>query len=89
MNKTLAKLIETGIPVYEAAFHAAVQNADKTPESSFNTFSDKPSRKVKMWWTPHTLVCCQKTVHSKELKYWGVPISTVIYANFISEEEEK
>lgn len=89
LNKTLDKLIESAIPVYEAAFHAAVQNADKVPETSFNIHSDKASRKVKMWWTPHTLICCQKSTSTKELKYFGVPISTVIYANFEHEIADK
>ncbi len=89
MNKTLENLIKNAIPVYEAHFHASVQNADKVPESSFNINSDKSSRKVKMWWTPHTLICCQKTSSSKELKYFGIPISTVIFANFINEEADK
>lgn len=89
MNKTLENLIKNAIPVYEAHFHAAVQNADKVPESSFNLYSDKPSRKVKMWWTPHTLICCQKTSNTKELKYFGIPISTVIFANFQDKDDDK
>ncbi len=81
MNKTLENLIKNAIPVYEAHFHAAVQNADKVPETSFNMHSDKPNRRVKMWWTPHTLICNQKD------KYFGVPISQVVFANFSLEEE--
>lgn len=87
MNKQLENLIKNGIPVSEAYFHAAVQNADKVPESSFNINSDKPTRKVKMWWTPHTLICCQRSVTYKEDRYFGIPISTVIFANFISEDQ--
>lgn len=88
MNKTLENLIKTAIPVYEAHFHAAVQNADNVPETSFNMNSEKPNRKVQMWWTPHTLICCQKKVHTKEKKYWGIPLSSVIFANFETEEED-
>lgn len=72
------KLIETGIPVSKAQFHAAVNNADQVPENYFSCHSAVKSRQVKMWWTPHTLICHQKD------KYWGVPISTVIFANFIN-----
>lgn len=80
MNPVLKHLIETGIPVSKAQFHAAVNNADNVPENYFSTESLNKSRQADMWWTPHTLVCHQKG------KYFGVPISTVIFANFICDD---
>jgi hypothetical protein len=82
MNSTLEKLIKTAIPVSKAQFHAAVNNSDQVPEHFFAADSQVKSRQVKMWYTPHTLICLHKN------KYFGVPISSVLFANFIHDSEE-
>lgn len=81
MNQILQKLIETGIPIIKAQFHAAVNNADQVPEHHFSSESDRPSRRVKMWLTPQGLICYQKSALKKEC-YWIVPLPTIIFAIF-------
>ncbi len=82
MNKTLEKLIETGIPVTAAHFHAAVNNANKVPQTYFSQHSDVHERRVNMWYTQYGLVCHQKTAKTKEDRYFIVPLPTLIFANF-------
>ncbi len=81
MNKTLEKLIQSGIPVQRAVFHSAVNNADNVPENYFALDSNNASRRVSMWYTQAGLICHQKTVKLHEDKYWIVPLPTVIFAN--------
>ncbi len=81
MNPYLQKLIETGIPVSQAKFHAAVNNANQTPENDFNVNSNSTERRVDMWYTSHGLVCHQKNVKKQDC-YWIVPLPSIIFANF-------
>lgn len=76
LNPGLKKLLDSGIPVTKAAFHATVSNGDDVPESAFSDKSNAPGRRVMMWWTPYGLICEHKQ------KYFTVPLATVIYANF-------
>jgi hypothetical protein len=77
----LQKLIESGIPVSQAHFHAAVNNADETPENYFNDKSDNRSRRAAMLWTPHGLICSQVDTKG-EMKHFIVPPATVKFAKF-------
>lgn len=82
MNKTLAKLIETGIPVTAAKFHTAVDNSEKVPESYYSAESNLKSRRIEMWYTPNGLVCMHKDA------YFIVPLANVIFANFKKNDAE-
>lgn len=87
MNPTLKKLLETGIPVPKVQFHAAVNNADNTPENYFSTDSLVASRRAEMWLTPNLLICRQKNQRNKICYFW-VPITTCIFGNFEEQTEE-
>lgn len=84
----LQSLIKNGIPCSKAVFHAAVNNSNGEPSNYFATKSDVASRRCKMWYTPHTLICLQNDKAGLP-KYFGVPTSTVIFVNFEDETSEK
>lgn len=88
MNPQLRKLIDTGIPVTKAQFHAAVDNADRIPENYFSNESLVPSRRADMWLTSAGLVCRQKNV-LKEDRYFFVPLATIIFINFARQDESE
>lgn len=69
-------LIKSGIPVSNAHFVLAVNNADNVPENYFSIDSHNSSRRANMWWTPSTLICEQKGI------YFGVPSGTVKFIHF-------
>ncbi len=73
----IQKLIDRGISVWKAEFHAAVNNSDEIPETFFSNRSAKKERHVTMWWiNGDGLLCLHKG------KYFIVPTSTVRYADF-------
>lgn len=76
-QKTLEMLVSTGIPVETCVFHAAIANADGSPESRLTATGNNASRRAKMWWTPHTLICWQKGI------YFGTPLANVISVKFL------
>lgn len=82
-HPALIRLIETGIPVAKADFHAAVNNADEVPENGFNEKSDNRSRRVEMWLTAggNILICKQKTKAGAD-KFFGVPSASVKFVHF-------
>jgi hypothetical protein len=88
MNATLEKLVQTGIPVSKAQFHAAVNNADQIPENYFSVDSMVASRRAKMWSVPGEIILCQKNVR-KEDCYFAVPKSNIIFYNFTNQETGK
>lgn len=77
----LKKLWSTGIPVRQAKFHAAVDNADDVPENGYDIASLNKSRRVEMMWTTQGLICRQADA-KKKIEYWLVPASTVAFAKF-------
>jgi len=78
----ISKLIESGIPVKSAVFHAAVNDADGTPETSYSLDSHKVSRQVEMWYSPAGLICYHFNKISKKEKWYIVPLANVIFADF-------
>lgn len=76
INKHLQALIDKGIPVFQAEFHAAINNADNVPESFLSENSAKSNRQATMWWTQAGLVCNQKGF------FFLVPEATVKYCHF-------
>ncbi len=76
----IRKLINSGIPVREARFHAAVNNGDGVPEMQFNDNSTQPGRRVQMWSSYSYLVCCHSDVKKGD-RYILVPLSNVIFAH--------
>lgn len=70
------KFIDAGIPVSEAKFIQAVDNAESTPETYFSKKSSNSSRNSEMWWTSIGLVCLQRE------KYFVVPFSNIKFAKF-------
>jgi hypothetical protein len=77
MDKNLQKLIDSGIAVWKAEFHAAVNNTDDVPETYFSSESKVPSRRVKMLYTPAGLLCEHKD------KFFMVPHASVKYCKFL------
>jgi hypothetical protein len=73
-TQKIEKLIEGAIPVKYAKFHAAVDNADGTPENYFSETSNTPSRNVQIWASYAYLICLHKG------QYLLVPLSNVIYS---------
>lgn len=70
-------MIEIGIPVWRAEFHAAVNNSDGVPEHYFSADSASASRHVKMWWVRGDgLLCLHKD------RYFIVPSASVKFAKF-------
>lgn len=63
LDPNLKQLIKMGIPIVEAHFHSAVNNGENVPENNFSAYSNSPSRRVQMWYTPQTLVCLHKGKH--------------------------
>lgn len=80
----LDRLIESGLPVAKAEFHAAVNNADDVPESYLSDKSDKPTRKADMWLTAggSVLICIQKRKKDGSKFYFGVPAASIKYVHF-------
>lgn len=81
MHPKLEKLIETGIPVVEAHFHSAVNNADKVPENYFSKDSDNPNRRSEMYATTADLLVCKQ-----KGRIFFTPMSNVRFGFFEKEE---
>lgn len=73
----IEKMIENGIPVWRAEFHAAVNNADNVPENYFSANSNVKSRNVEMWWVNNNGLLCK---HKD--KFFLVPAASVKFCNF-------
>ena len=77
MNPTFKRMLASGVPVYYAEFHNAVNNSDNVPENFFSRDSQVKSRNVDMFWIPMDGILC----HHKA-KYFMVPSSNVKMAKF-------
>lgn len=81
MTEFLLKLIKGAIPVREAYFHSAINNADKTPENYFSDDSNVPSRRVQMWQTSDFLVFKQRNAQKEDV-YFYTPNANVRFGFF-------
>lgn len=87
MNEILAKLIKNAIPVREAQFHSAVNNADKTPENYFSDDSNVASRRVQMWQTNEFLILKQRNAQKEDV-YFYTPNANVRFGFFKKTDKE-
>lgn len=76
MNAQLKKLWESGIPIHSAQFQAEVDNANGIPNIKYDLDSGNKERRIEMVWTPHGLLCKQKS------EIWLVPPSNIRSAVF-------
>lgn len=68
--------------VIEASFHQAVRTADGTPETSYNSNSEKVHRKVSMELDAASgFLFCQQSYGSK-LVHWAVPAANIVFIVF-------
>jgi hypothetical protein len=76
-GSVIQRMIEQGLPVTRAEFHAAVNNGDNIPENYFSNKSNVKSRNVQMWWINGNGILC---LHHD--KYFLVPAASVKFCNF-------
>lgn len=72
----LKSLIDAGLPVRVAHFHAAVNNAYNVPVHNLSAKADKKDNKAEMWDTPAGLIVRQNGI------YLRVPEATVMFVHY-------
>lgn len=79
---TLQRLIDNSLPVTEAYFHSAVNNADKVPENNFSDTSASPTRRVNMW----QCIAAPIMIFEQKGVYFYTPNSNVRFGFFRKNE---
>lgn len=83
ISNPIDRLIEIGVPVTKAEFHAAVNNVDNVPETHFSEKSDSRNRRAEMWLTASgNLLICKQDTAKGVTKYIGVPSASVKFVHF-------
>lgn len=72
-QKNLEKLKKIGIIITKAAFNAAVDGADGTPENSFDIESHNMTRRSKMWLLPNGSILCEQEDEKNHMVNFIVP----------------
>jgi hypothetical protein len=87
IQKTILRLMESGIPCRLAKFHSAVDNAYRVPESYFSFDDQNKNRKADLWYTTTGLLCRQLDPKGEGI-FFIVPLSNVIFAHAMRIDHE-